>query len=144
MVCNQETFELRVEVFTKGARLAIGVRFFDVSLDLRSFGLKSKPKGNESCFESVFYLLFQLKTVAFGCSQYDVNKGPFGRMQTARQNNEVLPAARLYVQSRQASDSRASTAIGVFFEQVTITSAVGGHGHYLVSFTADSAKKENF
>ncbi len=129
MSCNWELYELRVRVWIKADKypgrgyLGSGMLFWDVKLShfdtLAIPEFKSDSKGFCN-FKTVFDRLAKLKTIPFDCPGSQ-NQNPFGRLQGASRDKEVLPAAFLFLHRRDQSDvASETTGIGVLLEGVTV------------------------
>jgi len=130
MSCNWELYELRLRVWIKAEKLrgrgfsGLGMMLWNVMLDhQKSLGIPEfKPDSKGNCnFKAVFDQLIKLKKISFNCPSSSENQGPFGRLQGAKQKNELLPAAFLFLHRRDQSDlASETTGIGILLEGVSV------------------------
>jgi hypothetical protein len=130
MSCNWELFELRLRVWIKANKypqrgyFGNGMMLWDVRLEHQfNLGIPAfKPDSKGNCnFKSVFTALAGIKKIPFTCPASNENRSPFGRLQVAQRNKEVLPAAFLFLHRRDQSDiSSETTGIGILLEGVTV------------------------
>lgn len=153
MSCNWELFELRLRVWLKAEKypqrgyVGLGMMFWEVFLDLSTFGIQPKPKDSaDICgFKAIFEQLVQKRVIPFSCNKNNAdNQAPFGRIQTASRKGETFPAAFLFLHRRDQSDlTGETTGIGILLEEVFVPVAVSTPTYYAHLF-GKSASKKNF
>jgi len=153
MSCNWELYELRVRVWTKAKNYpgrgyrGMGMMFWNVRLaHQQALGIPAfKPDSKGNCnFKTVFDQLVRLKKIPFSCPTSSENQAPFGRLQGASRDKELLSAAVLFLHRRDESDLVSeTTGIGVLLEGVNVqfTEAQPVYHAHLIG---NSARTVNF
>ena len=121
--------------------------FFNISLDLASNGIGNfQSSGNVCNFKAVFSQLVKLKKIPFGFLNEKIQKNQLniGNLQAAERNKLTLIAAKLYVHSRNQSDSISNiTGAGVLLEGVKVDKIYTGNKSYEIALSGDSANLVN-
>lgn len=130
----------------RGKNVELAVSFFDITvhpLALAIFArVKTKVFPSDFCgLKSFLYLVQKTKNLPFGASRDEIHKSAFTRVETAKRNKEILPAALLFVKMRGQDEA---AAIGVMLEKVTVWSAIANQQDFTVAITARTARAVNF
>ena len=128
MTCNWELYELRVVIYrpSPGGKDPgdIWYEFFNVSVDLRSFGMSDFQGSNNQCnFRDVFGQLAALRTIPFSFPKERIasNRLNFSNLQAAERNKAGYNIAKLYVHRRDQDDRTSLLhGVGVILERVYV------------------------